>query len=495
VQNPAGGTFGYKFSPTMEALLGVACMATGRPVFLRYDYYEHITYTGKRSPFWMKLKYAADADGKLLAMESDWSVDHGPYSEFGDLLTLRGAQNMGAGYDIRNIRGMGRTVCTNHIWGSAFRSYGSPQAYLASESLMDELAEKLGKDPLELRYLNVYRPGATSPTGQPPEVYSLPQMIDILRPKYRAALEKARRESTPQIKKGVGISLGIYGCGLDGPDSSEVWVELTQEGVTVGATWEDHGQGADMGTLGTAHEALRPLGIAPDKIKLLLNDTALVPNSGPAGGSREQVMTGNAIANGCQALLAAMKKTDGSYRSYGEMVEEGLPTRYSGKWTASMCTSCDENAQGSPFPIYMYGLFMAEVNVVTSTGKTKVDKFTAVADIGKINNKLVVDGQMYGGIAQGIGLALSEDMEDYTKHRTLASCGLPYAEDIPDDIELIYVETPRENGPFGAAGVGECPLTSPHVAVVNAIKDATGVRITHLPALPEKILAGLKALQ
>jgi aldehyde oxidoreductase len=168
VQNPAGGTFGYKFSPTMEALLGVACMATGRPVFLKYNYHQHLTYTGKRSPFFVKLKYGADQSGKIIAMESDWSVDHGPYSEFGDLLTLRGAQFIGAGYGIPNIRGLGRTVCTNHAWGSAFRSYGSPQSFLASEVLMDELAEKMGKDPFELRYLNVYRLGDTTPTGQEP---------------------------------------------------------------------------------------------------------------------------------------------------------------------------------------------------------------------------------------------------------------------------------------------------------------------------------------
>ncbi|NLE75082.1 MAG: molybdopterin-dependent oxidoreductase [Actinobacteria bacterium] len=494
IQNPAGGTFGYKFSPTMEALLGVACMATGRPVTLRYNYFQHITYTGKRSPFFVRLKFGADADGKLLAMESDWTVDHGPYSEFGDLLTLRGAQYMGAGYDIPAIRGVGRTVCTNHIWGSAFRAYGSPQAFLASESLMDELAEKMGVDPLELRYKNVYRAAATTPTGQTPDAWSFPEMIDLLRPRYQAALEKAQKESTANVKKGVGVSLGIYGCGLDGPDSSEVWVELTKDGVTLGVSWEDHGQGADMGALGTAHEALRPLSLAPESIKLVMNDTGVTPNSGPSGGSRQQVVTGNAIVNGCQQLVAAMKKTDGSFRTYDEMVAEGIAIRYAGKYTASMASACDENAQGSPFSVYMYGLFMAEVAVEVATGKTKIEKYTAVADVGRINNKLVVDGQMYGGIAQGIGLALSEDCEDLTKHRTMVSCGLPYAEDIPDDIELLYVESPRENGPFGAAGVGECPLTASHVAVINAIKNATGVRITHLPALPEKVLAGLKAL-
>ncbi|MHB8204106.1 MAG: molybdopterin-dependent aldehyde oxidoreductase [Desulfomonilaceae bacterium] len=494
VQNPAGGTFGYKFSPTMEALVGVAAMATNKPVALKYDYYQHITYTGKRSPFFVELKYGADKDGKIVAMEGDWIVDHGPYSEFGDLLTVRGAQFIGAGYGIPNIRGVGKTVCTNHAWGSAFRAYGSPQSFFASESLMDELAAKMGKDPLELRYLNVYRPGDTTPTGQTPDGYSFPEMIDKLRPMYKEALELAKKESTPELKKGVGVSIGIYGCGLDGPDSSEVWVELTPGGVTLSSSWEDHGQGADIGALGTCHEGLRPLGISPDKIKLVMNDTALVPNSGPSGGSRQQVMTGNAIKNGCDMLLNAMRKPDGTFRTYDEMKTENIPLKYSGKWTASMCSPCDENGQGNPFPVYMYGVFLAQVAVDTKTGKTKVEKFTVMADIGKINNKLAVDGQIYGGVAQGIGLALSEDFEDLNKHTSLVDCGLPYTKDIPDNFKIIYFENPREHGPFGAAGVGELPLTSPHAAVINGIYNATGVRIRQAPALPEKVLAGLKAL-
>lgn len=496
VQNPAGGTFGYKFSPTMEALLGVACMATQRPVFLAYDYYQHITYTGKRSPFWMKLKFGADKDGKLIAMESDWSVDHGPYSEFGDLLTLRGAQFMGAGYNIPNIRGIGRTVATNHAWGSAFRSYGSPQSFLASESLMDELAEKMGVDPLELRYKNVYRPGDTTPNGQTPDAFSFPEMLDKLRPLYKAAKEKAAQESTPEVKKGVGISIGVYGSGLDGADGAEAWAQLEPDGgVRIGTTWHDHGQGADAGVVGTAHEALLPLEIAPEQIKLTLNDTALTPNGGPAGGSRSQVVTGQAIKNACENLIAGMRRKDGTFRAYDDMVAEKLPLRYTGKWTASTAKNCDENGQGAPFSVYMYGVFMAEVAVDMKTGKTTVEGMTSIADIGKINNRLVVDGQMYGGIAQGIGLALSEDFEDLEKHTSMQKCGIPYAKDIPDKFVVDFVETPREYGPFGAAGVGEIPLTSPHVAVINAIKNATGVRITHLPARPEKVLAGLKALE
>jgi aldehyde oxidoreductase len=119
---------------------------------------------------------------------------------------------------------------------------------------------------------------------------------------------------------------------------------------------------------------------------------------------------------------------------------------------------------------------------------------TVFADVGKINNKLVVDGQIYGGVAQGIGLALTEDFEDIEAHSTMRGAGLPMATDVPDKFDIHYVETPRPDGPFGAAGVGELPLTSPHVAIVNAIYDATGVRVTHLPAYPEKVLAGLKKL-
>ena len=493
IQNPAGGTFGYKFSPTMEALLGVAVIATGRPVSLTYDYQQYMQYTGKRSPFFTKVKMAANEKGKIVAMETDWTCDHGPYSEFGDLLTLRGAQYIGAGYNIPNISGLGRTVCTNHVWGAAFRGYGAPESEFPSECLIDDLAEKMGMDPLEFRYQNVYRPGDSTPTGQAPEVYSLPEMIDKIRPNYQAALAKAKRESTPDKKKGVGIAIGIYGCGLDGVDAAEIEVELTKTGVTVFANWHDHGQGADMGVLGTAHEGLRPLGLKPEQIKLVMNDTAVNLNGGPAGGSRSQVFVGNAIKNGCENLLAAMHKSGNKYRTYDEMVAEGLPLKYKGSWASSMNSNCDsKTGQGNPFAVYMYGVFMAEVEVDIKSGKTKVNGLTLVADIGKINNKLVVDGQIYGGLAQGVGLALTEDFEDYAVHSTMLGAGIPYAKDVPDKIDIMYVETPRENGPFGAAGVGELPLTAPHAAIGNAIKNATGVRITDLPARPPKVLAGLK---
>ena len=493
VQNTTGGTFGYKFSPTMEALIGVAVMATGRPCHLRYNYEQQQQYTGKRSPFWTTVRMAADKKtGKLKAMETDWTCDHGPYSEFGDLLTLRGAQFIGAGYSIPNIRGNGRTVATNHAWGAAFRGYGGPEAEFPSEVLMDELAEKLGMDPFDLRYINCYREGDTTPTGQKPEVMSLPEMFDRLRPLYEAAKKRVKEESTDEVKRGVGLALAVYGAGLDGPDSSEAWAELNPDGtVTIGCSWEDHGQGADSGAQCTAHEALRPLGIHVDDIRLVLNDTSKTPNSGPAGGSRSQVMTGNAIRVACEQLIEAMRKPEGGFYTYEEMKAEGRDVHQDGKWTAPS-KGCGENCQGDPFACYMYGLFMAEVAVDTTNGKTKVEKMTMVADIGTVVNKLITDGQIWGGLAQGIGLALSEDYEDIKKHSTMLGAGIPYPKDIPDNMEIIYVESKRPDGPFGASGTGEIPLCGPHPAIINAIYNACGVRITHLPAYPEKVLAGLK---
>jgi aldehyde oxidoreductase len=487
-----GGMFGYKLSPTMEALLGVAAMATGRPVALKYDYYQQQTYTGKRSPWWMKLKIAADEDGRLQALESDWTVDHGPYSEFGDMLTIHGAENMFGCYTVPRIRGEGRTVCTNHAWGSAFRAFGAPQSQFATEVLMDMLAEKMGMDPLDLRYKNVLKPGDTNTTGAEPDVYAMTGLLDMMRPRYEAAIERARKASTPEKKCGVGIACGQYNCGATGPDSAEAWIELTEDGAIAYTSWEDPGQGGDMGTLATAHEVLRPLGIAPEKIRLVMNDMSRVPNSGPAGASRAQVVIGQAIKNAGEQLLAAMQKSDGSYRTYAEMITEGIPLRHMGQWTApAEFPNIAEDMQGNIYAVQQWCVFLAEVEVEVATGKTKVVKMTYCGDHGVIGNQLSVDGQIYGGLAQGIGLALSEDFEDIKKHSTLRGAGFPFIKDIPDDLELHYQETPREHGPFGAAGVGEGPLTSPHAAIINAITNACGARITRLPAYPEKVFEAL----
>lgn len=503
VQNHTGGTFGYKFSPTNEAILGVAALVCHRPVSLVFNMYQNITYTGKRSPAFMHIKLAADENGKLLGLWGDNYIDHGPYSEFGDLLTHRLSQFTGAGYHIPTIRNKSQTVFTNHAWGSAFRGYGSPQSFMGSEIAIDVLTAKMGMDPFDIRELNCYKESehSTIPTGYEPDVYCLEEMYKVARPLYEAGKKRVAEKnaaSDGRYKYGIGVSSGVYGSGLDGVDSSQAYAELNPDGsVTMYVSWEDHGQGADMGTLVSAHETLRQAGITPEQIHLVMNDTKVTPNSGPAGGSRSQVMTGNACRLAAENLLAAMKKDDGTYRTYDEMVAEGIETKVLGQWVATACADrpIDQaTAQGDPFSVYMYTLFLPEVCVDTETGKVTVEKFTCVADVGTIMNKLLVDGSFYGGLAQGIGLALSENFEDLEKHTTLLKCGIPYPKDVPDDIELHYVQTPRPNGPYGAAGCGEAPLDAPHPAILNAIYNATGARIMQVPATPDVVKAALDEL-
>ena len=367
---------------------------------------------------------------------------------------------------------------------------------MGSEIAIDVLAAKMGMDPFDIRELNCYKESekSTIPTGYAPDVYCLEEMYKMARPLYEAGKARVAEKnaaSDGRYKYGIGVASGVYGCGLDGVDASQAYAELNPDGtVTMYASWEDHGQGADMGVLMSAHETLRQAGIKPEQIKLVMNDTKYTPNSGPAGGSRSQVMSGNACRLAAENLVAAMKKEDGTYRTYDEMKAEGIETKVLGNWVCDYCAThpVDQaTSQGEPFATYMYTLFLPEVCVDTQTGKVTVEKFTCVADVGTIMNKLLVDGNFYGGLAQGIGLALTEDFDDLTKHTSLKGCGIPYPKDIPDDIELHYLETPRPNGPYGAAGCGEAPLDAPHPAILNAIYNATGARITRIPALPEVV--------
>lgn len=202
-------------------------------------------------------------------------------------------------------------------------------------------------------------------------------------------------------------------------------------------------------------------------------------------------MVGNAIRVSCEMLLAAMKKPEGGWYTRAEMLEKGLNPKQEGTWTAPCKPCSSDTGKGEPFCCYMYGLFLAEVSVEVKTGKTRCDRLVCSCDIGKINNRLIVDGQISGGMAQGVGLALTEDYEDLKRDSTMAGAGIPNIKDIPDDIEIIYTESPRKDGPFGASGVGEMPLTAPHAAIINGIYNACGARIRHLPARPEKVLAAM----
>jgi aldehyde oxidoreductase len=202
-------------------------------------------------------------------------------------------------------------------------------------------------------------------------------------------------------------------------------------------------------------------------------------------------MTGGAIRVACENMLEGLKKPSGGFYNYAEATAAGKPTSYDGTFSVPGIP-LNEDGQGSPFMVYMYGVSLAEVTVEVATGKVKVDKMTFNIDIGKVNNRLTVNGQLWGGVAQAIGLALTEDFEDIQKDKTMIGGGFPYIKDIPDNIELNYFEKPREHGVHGAAGVGEIPLCVPHPSILNAIYNATGARVNRIPALPERVLEAIK---
>lgn len=498
LHNPGvGGSFGWSTNSVSYAIAAVTVMATGKPVTLTMDYEEFMHFSGKRAAAHINGRLACDANGKLTALEYDAGVDHGAYSEMADGL-LKKFINLGGSYAIPNVRGLARSAYTNHNVGVAYRGFGYPQAGTVMETLMDMLAEKAGIDPFEFRYINLIREGDLTVNSVPMREYLYQPLMDAARPYYEEMKQKMAAESTDKKKRGVGVALSLYRP-CSGPfDKASVALELMPDNtVTHYNTWEDVGQGSDIGSLMVTLEALKPLGLKPDQVHLHVNDTKECPDSGMAAGSRSHFMNGNATIEAANQLLGAMRKPDGTYRTYDEMRAEGIPTKYVG--THDLTNLClgtiDPNTGvGDTSPTGMYSVCISTVEVDVDTGKSTVLSMRMWADVGILGNKLAAEGQAYGGMSHCIGFALSEDYDDVVKHRNLIGAGLPYINDIPDDIEVNWIQTPREFGPFGSSGIAELFQNSEHMAVINAIYNATGVRIFELPAYPEKVKAGLDKL-
>ncbi|MCQ2452950.1 MAG: molybdopterin-dependent oxidoreductase, partial [Oscillospiraceae bacterium] len=224
------------------------------------------------------------------------------------------------------------------------------------------------------------------------------------------------------------------------------------------------------------------------------------PDSGLSAASRQHFMTGNAIIDGCTKLMNAMRKEDGTYRTYDEMVAEGIPTGYIGhydQFNQGIDHAPNPNdGSGDKDSTFMYGVHVCLTEVDVETGKSQGLKWTSVIDIGTIGNKLAVLGQGYGGLSHSIGFALSEDYDPLSKKSgNIVGCGVPQIDAIPDDFNILFTETPRPNGPYGSSGCSEVFQSSAHMAVINAINNACGVRVYNLPATPDKVKAGWEKLQ
>jgi aldehyde oxidoreductase len=495
IENPAGGSFGYAMTPTAYAIVAVCALALKTPVTLTMSYPEHQAFSGKRAPSYTNGRLACDKDGKIIALEYEMVLDNGAYPETSTGLVDKAIRFVGNPYQVPNINAIVKSAFSNNSFGVQYRGFGCPQAYTSSEALMDMMAEKVGMDPFEFRYVNIARPGNLTVNNYPYKEYPMEEMMDIMRPYYQEAVARIKTESTDMKKRGVGIAWGGYHTGSLN-DTCEVALELNPDGsVTHYNSWESVGQGADIGTLVHTHEALLPLGITPDKIKLVQNDTGITPETGPAAGSRSHFMAGYATINAANKLMTAMRKENGSYRTYDEMIAAGIPVKYTGNSNTKDVTVPIDPAtgHGDASPGANYLLMLVEVEVDMETCKTKVLSVKAVSDVGKVGSVLAVEGQAYGGLSHSIGFALSEDYSDFKRHSTLLGAGFPTIKDVPDDVVYFFHESYRKIGPQGSVGCAEGFQSAGHVAVMNAIYDAIGVRIYELPATPDKIKKALAA--
>ncbi|MDL2264748.1 molybdopterin-dependent oxidoreductase, partial [Synergistaceae bacterium OttesenSCG-928-I11] len=499
LMNPTGASFGWSTNAGDLVLAGAAAVVMKAPVALSMSYEEHQHFSGKRCPCHSNGRVACDENGKITAIEYESGLDHGAYSWGGDDCMTKQARHAFFPYAIPNVAAVCRVANTNHNFGTAYRSYGSPQTYTMSEALMDMLAEKAGIDPFEFRWRNIGRPGDTNINSYPFRQYPMEEMMKLMKPIYEKAVADAKAASTPEKRRGVGLAWGGFNV-TEGPtDQAKAAIELNPDGTfTKYDTYQELGQGGDIGSLMLTLEALKPLGVTPDMIRLQQNDTKLCPDSGMSGASRTHYMSGQATILAAEKLINAMRKPDGTFRTYDEMKAEGLETKYEGHFSNTsvkgLCNLDPNTGIGDPSPAYTYCLNLAEVEVDTATGKARCIGFTCVDDVGKVGNIDAVNGQAYGGISHSIGFALSENYEDVKKHTNIASCGVPYANDTPDLIKVIHYERPDEEGPFGSSGASEAFQSSGHVAVINAIYNACGVRIYELPATPAKIKEGLDAI-
>jgi aldehyde oxidoreductase len=374
---------------------------------------------------------------------------------------------------------------TNDASGGAARGAGPPQVAFALECAIDILAEKMGIDPLEFRRKNALQPGQTLCTGAVAEQWPFAELCDAIKPYYERAKKEAAAFKDGPVKRGVGIGCFSYGISEAG-DTSHLAVELDpDDGITIYAAIADPGEGNDsMLTQITAHMLDVPL----EKVRLYTRDTEKTFAMGPAAGSRMTYMGGGALVDALEKLKKAMEEA--GTKTYKGLKRAGKPTRYEGNKHVPGQDQLDpETGQGPPYASQVHNIQMAEVEVNTDTGEVRVLRMTTAVDAGPIINPQSLEGQLEGGMDQGIGFALREEYI-HGKTKDWLTLKFPTIE-TSFEVEHIKRETPRVRGTLGATGIGEMTMCSTAPAIVNAIKNACGVEIYHLPATPEKIKAAL----
>ena len=487
----SGGQFGIKVWIITEAIAAAAALHFNRAVRYAPTMAESMLITTKRHAYDMKVKLAADADGHMTAFFCDFTMNKGAYTVNGPVILGRAIVMIQGSYHVPNLKVFGKNVYTNNSFTGSARGAGPPQTAFACESAVDMLAAKIGIDPLEFRRMNALKPGQSKATGMAVQQWSFVEVCDAIKPAYERAKKEAAEFNARggAIRRGVGIAAFSFGIGAAG-DKAKLSIEINpDDSFTIFAASADPGEGNDsMLAQIAAHQLKVPL----DKIRLYTRDTDKTVLMGPAAGSRMTFMAGHALLNAIANLETAM--AEAGRRTHEGLVKAGKPTRYEGFRENPGPAGIDkQTGQGKAQVTEVHNIQMAEVEVNTKTGATKVLKMTVAVDAGTIINPQAFEGQLEGGMDQGVGYALREE---YVLGKTKDYVSIKFST-IRDvfDIETITVETPRSNGPLGATGIGEMTMISTAPAVTNAVYNACGARIYSLPATPAKVQAALAALE
>jgi len=526
-----GGGFGGKEETSVETLgrAGLLALSTGRPVVLQYSRHVSLRIHGKRCPMVFKHRLGAKRDGRLCGLEVEVLLDKGPYASAGGRplpnsggIIKKMIVHITGPYEIPHVKADAYSIFTHNPTSVPMRGLGVPQAHFAMECAMDELARRLGMDPWELRMRNAFELGSTTGTGQV-LTHSVGLKECLYRVKDLAGWGAPRPRAEGDVARGRGLAAFFYSTGsATFVDAASASVYLTEDGtVQVAVAIVDYGQGAN--TI-FAQLAAEELGVPYDAVEILQPDTYGMPDAGITAGSRSTTVPGNAVVDAARKVKGMLLEVAGEvlkveptrlvikqgrifeprHEAAALTVKEaillamklGRPLAAQGYFASPKSTFDPATGQGSPFPVYSYGVQVADVEVDRRTGEVTLVRVYAVHDVGKAVNPSGVEGQIEGGVAMGAGMALTEEVQmrqGIPWNANFTDYILPTAVDTPAIIAEI-VESPNAMGPFGAKGVGESSLVPTAAAIANAIRDAVGVRLTQLPMTADRVLAALHTL-
>ncbi len=520
-----GGSFGGKDDTVNAMACRVALLSqlTDRPVKLTYRREESFRESYKRHPYILRYKVGYNADGRLNAMKIDMLADAGAYSSQTFFVNWRSVVQATGPYVIPNVHTDIRGIYTNNVYTGAFRGFGSPQIVFAQETLMDEIAADCGLTPIEIREINGFRNGSRTASGQLLDGHevSLIEVMNRAVEKCDFIQKRAQYQSmeSERYRYGIGLAVSHRGCslGAEGTDAAAAVVSMQADGsVYIITGLNENGQGLKTSF---CMIAAQELGIALGDIVFLDPQTSTVTDGGPTVASRGTIMGGKAVELAAKEVRRRLFETvkehfdaehpddlewkDGMIRKEGfepmaikevahKAAFSGVNLSAYGWYRMSDAEWHHHTGQGRAYNTFVYGCQVAEVRVEKSTGKLEVLKITAVHDAGKIINRTGAEGQVYGGVAQGMGYGMLEDynvQEGVLKSENLDEYLIPTAMDVPD-IDAEFIENPDDFGPYGAKSLGEPTLELTAAAVNNAYFHAVGKPSDSIPINLEKALIG-----